>query len=489
MIKRYTKSQSGFSLLELLLVIVVMGLLMTGAIQIFNDWVEKSTNRTSVRQILLVQNAAEEFVSANFATILPGIPNIGDVTGLTLANLRDNGFLPQGFPDNNIFRQPMEVVLINGGSALKGEIIQVMTLTGDGSEDRRVPESRLADAALAGGPSMGTYTLRTAGEIRSAYSEWAIDQDDIQSVYDPIEPDDRNGGYLASYGQISIDDLAQSDYLYRVPMFDSAGNQMFQLNQMVTDLDMGGNDIQSAAAMTVDQMRINGEMNIEGADITTAGFNPYALSVDEVLSVSGDDSRIGFAFSENSDPNCRFVDIAGETRVDDALVAPSGVCEVIGGEMTVHGDTDDLTADVIADNMMVDGDSVGGIANVQNTPTFGEAQFDQVNANTINAGRAVAEDLTMSNPASITTQELRTGTSAQFNSVNLTSRNMIAGDMVMPGTGTVTVDQNMVVERSFETYGNYWSAGTFSATRSMEIDECLSHDDCFDTDLIEFPTP
>lgn len=489
MIQRMMRRESGFSLLELLLVIVVMGLLMAGAFQIFNDWVEKSTNRTVVRQMLLVQNAAEEYVSANFATLLPTIPNLAEATNLDLDTLRDSGFLPQAFPDATIFRQPIDVILINGGVGLKGEIIQVLTITGDSAGDTRVVESRLLDAALAGGPSVGVYTARTGGEIRSAYAEWAIAQNDIQAVYDPIPPDQQNGGYIASYGQASIDDLAQSDYLYRVPMFDSAGNQLFQLNQMATDLDMGGNEIQSAAAFSVDQMRVNGAMNVEGENITTAGFNPYALSVDEVLQVSGNASRIGYAFSENSDPNCRFVDIAGETRVDDALVPPSGICEVVGGEMTVHGDTDDLTVDIISQSMNVDGPAIAGIANVQNTPTFGDAQFDFVNANEVTAGRAVADDLFMSNPGSIVTQELRSGVSAQFNSVDLTSGSLVAGDLEMSPNANVVVDRDMIVERSFETYGNYWSSGTFNAVRSIEMDSCEQHGDCFDPNLIVNPSP
>lgn len=478
-----TKPANGFSLLELLLVIVVMALLMTGAIQIFNDWIEKSTNRTAVRQMLMVQNAAEEYVTANFSTILTTIPNNGNATALPYATLRSSGYLPQNFPTHNIFRQPFAVVLINGGVTDQGDIIQVLSVTTDDSEDRRVPETRLLDASLAGGPSIGMYSVTTAGAIRSSYGEWSVDQLSIQTVYNPSTPDNRNGGYLAAYGQVSVDDVTRSDYLYRVPMFDSAGNRLYQLNRMATDLDMGGHVMQSAAAMSVDQMRVEGEMVIEGENITTAGFNPYALSVDEVFSVAGNDSRIGYAFSEDSDSNCRFVTIAGEVRVDDALVGPGGTCLVVGGQMTVHGDTDDLTADVIVPTMTVDGDTVGGIANIQNTPTFGEAQFDAVNANTINAGRMVSDRI-ISTGTSIATQEIRSGNSATFSSVNLTSGNMVAGNLQMPAAGQMIVDGNLDVEQTYETYGDYISSGSFNAVRTMDMDLCEGHADCFDPNLV-----
>lgn len=480
--KHMRQNQDGFSLIELLLVVVVMAVLMAGAMQIFNDWIEKSTNRTAVRQMLLVQNAAEEYVSANFAAILATIPNEDDVDTISLATLRGNGYLPQNFPDRNIFRQSLRIVLINGGVADKGQIIQTLTLSGSDSDDQRVPETRLLDAAAAGGPNMGFYSRRTQGEIRSAYAEWSIEQSDIQTAYNPADPDDRNGGYLAAYGQVSVDDIAQSDYLYRVPMFDAAGNRLYQLNRMATDLDMGGNAMQAAAAMTVDQMRVNGGMDILAENITTAGFNPYALSVDEVLSVSGDNSEMGYAFSENSSPDCRFVTIAGEIIVDDSLVPVGQVCQIVGGQITVHGDADDLTPDVTIPDMQVDGASIADVSNVQNTPTFGEAQFDQVNANTVTAGRVIADELSVSGTA-LSAQQLRTGSNADFDTMAMSAGHVIAADINMPGNGEILTSGNMTAEQSYESYGNLWARGGLNAIRNLDMDRCRGHAACFDPNL------
>lgn len=275
------KYQKGLSLLEVLLVVGVMSVFVTGAAQIFDDWFKRSINQKVASEILELQDAAEQYAKLNHEYILnDNVSDVGDIAELNIADLIDGGFLATNYRARNSFGQSMRVIVRNvNDSTIGGVALEVLTVSDDwGGNDSRMANGRIFDAAVAGGPRMGIISAADLGDnccdgnIQSIHGEWVVDLSDFTSVYNRT-PDIDRGGYMAAYGRVSLNDDIDDRYLYRVEV---EGRD--HLNRMMTNMDLNANDIVNAGTVVSDNMAVQGNVELSGNE--TNGFaSPYVLSV------------------------------------------------------------------------------------------------------------------------------------------------------------------------------------------------------------------
>ncbi|WP_010099168.1 prepilin-type N-terminal cleavage/methylation domain-containing protein [Ornithinibacillus scapharcae] len=88
MLKRIQKNQKGFTLVELLAVIVILGIILAIAIPAIGNVIEKSENDAHDANVELFENAAR-------LAHVSGVAIDASVQGYTLSTLESNGFLEE----------------------------------------------------------------------------------------------------------------------------------------------------------------------------------------------------------------------------------------------------------------------------------------------------------------------------------------------------------------------------------------------------------
>ncbi|HCK33415.1 MAG TPA: hypothetical protein DHW10_07725, partial [Rhodospirillaceae bacterium] len=263
------KGLKGFTLIELLLVVGVIALLSLFITNVFETMAIRAANQRIAKQMLEVQQAAEYYVARNFDTILTALPLAGDVGEYTLTDIKNDDFLPATYNENNRFGQNITVFVRNLGNAFsEGDTLEVLTVSEDPGVGNPVyiENMRLREIANAGGAKLGySSELISAGEIASSANRWQVNRADFEAAGYLITPDANEGGYLASYGRVSIADIAGDEYLYKVQL-DSVADA----NLMEANLDMNNYDIENVSALTVDRLEVSGNTVIEGNDNGTS---------------------------------------------------------------------------------------------------------------------------------------------------------------------------------------------------------------------------
>lgn len=459
-------------MLELLLVIGIASVLVTGVIQIFNDFFERSINRRAGNHILKIQNSAEEFVAANFSDIWStDVPNLGDITTFTVANLIAEGFLPDNYNPRNVFRQQSLILIRNIGTGfVGGQAVEVITVTQDeAGNDRAFANDRIVDAAIAAGPRVGVISNVSlgagccAGNIQSLYNEWSVVLADFAAELNITNHPDR--GYLASYGTVSFSDTFNTDHLYRVEITGQP-----QVNRMETNLNMDQHHLAGVGVVTADNVSVGYEYNtatntwtdrdatltVLGANTGTGSFTPFALTVDQAL-VNNGNAQLDFKVI--GDPTCQ-INAAGNIISSDGSANPATDCEVVGGDFVLSGDgsgttTNDLLLNTLtirspdfstdpasAGNMVarrVDIDALGAPKNI-------EANFDDVSVlgNTTTSDFSAFE-VEFRGPE-VNVDQIQTG-SANFVGSTVTTRNLIAGKVRNVATTNL---QDTAIENAIE---------------------------------------
>lgn len=449
--KRYL-AHKGFSLLELLLVVLVLSVLMAGALKIFDDWAKTSLDQEVAQEILQLQMAAEAYVDLNFNSL---IDNHLTATGLIheiviSTDLIANGFLPAGYQAINSFNQPMRVIARRADNAAYGPVIEVITL----SDTVPRQENRLFSAARAGGSKLGVLACRdlnsgvclTAGfTIRSASGAWAVPLSDLSSLYSTVP--NANGGYMAAYGRITDEQVLTDQYLFRVEDADFA-----DANRMQTNLRMNSNDIVNAGIIVADQVNVSGSARFDG--IASGGVSsPYVLSVEDNFETQEMDIR-------NPADNGR-------------------------GNLIVEGEgTSTLPADFnVANNITVNLDGNNGGTGTVSATTFETNGLDMPGSNpqaafgtlNLNGQNLVASGTT---PASgqIYSSGLQFGNRLDTDGLQVNDPrgglNSIATDRLVAGTittrGNATISGNMDVQNTFATEN--LDAGSIIGSNRMTID-------------------
>ncbi|MCB1538707.1 MAG: shufflon system plasmid conjugative transfer pilus tip adhesin PilV [Rhodospirillales bacterium] len=402
---------AGFTLLELLLAVSLIGLLLTGMYQLFDSWLQRSIDRSAALDMLRVQTAAEDYVRAHFDTIKDDGTTTFVEIGLT--TLRTEQYLPTGFTGVNALHQPIRVFYRNqsvfkvdpatgadytdvDGNKIRMPSVEVVTVS-DGA--LKVANQRLLDIARAGGPRMGVSTdmvmpgATFAGRITSVLNQWYVNRTDIAGLSAPSA----SAGYIAAYGRVNNEDRDPNDrWLYRVAVDDRP-----ELNRMLTNIHMNDNELQNVGTMVADRVSVTGSAAFRGATDGTTGASAQAMTVEQALRVDGPDEN-RFDMKEGDGTGCTWGGGANRT------LSGSG-CAITGGELQVVGEAGDANLH-LTNSLLADGSVITDKSTINMTTSNGISTFDTVNGNTMQASHSVTAPLTQIHGASVNTQELQSGT-------------------------------------------------------------------------------
>ena len=415
--KKFRNTQSGFSLLELLLTVGVLSILFAAGAAIFDDWQQDAIDRKAAREIQELQNAAERYVELNINAISDALPTVGDSIEIPLSDLQAGAFIPPGYDGVNSYRQSMRAfVRYASATTAYGDTFEVITVTDNvGASNRRVEDNRLFNAATSGQRSVGIISDVSIsatccdGNIQSAYGGWSIPITSIPAYTTRPGPE---GGYLAAYGRVFSDELLANNYLYRfeVPEIPNA-------NRMEVDLGITDHDIENTGAIIAD--------SVQGSNVTVAGNaysrlpGTYSLMVDTSMEMDTMDILLG-----------------GNDQKGNLSVEGSGS----GPAFTVNGDVTVLNAatgdgNVSANNLDADAATVAG-----------ESNFNFVSNNGSDATAGVIfMDSALYNQSLNVSNNMQASSVTNFDQTN--SGSLATGELVssasIDAAGNVQADNNM----------------------------------------------
>ena len=448
------QTQRGFSLLELLLVVVIMTIITSGAAVVFDDWFRDSLDRKVGREMKTIQNAAEQYTQLNFDDILAVIPSDGNIAEIDIQDIIGKGFLSSNFRAENSFRQVMKVIVRNITAVGDDPTIEVITVTDDPSGfDARKKDARLARAATSGGPKVGVISnLNTGsqccdGNIQSLQGLWILDRDDFSSIYN-VDPTVEHGGYMAAYGKISELSTVNDDYLYRVKV------GIENSNRMNTNLSLNNNDVINAGSLSVDNINITGNAEIGGLPSTSLETShSFAVQRDFIteqnISVLSSDGTV----TDNTKGD---IIVQGDNTVDTDFIL-TGALDVFrqtdsgpisGDTITSNLETDDLRAtsgsganfnsvvfssgQMSANNIYTNSASLNGSLDVKDI-----IATDVQNVGTIETQTLIAVDATMGGETNIDNDLF------VVNSTSINSNSTISGNVNGSASGQGVVITNM----------------------------------------------
>ena len=110
---QWYRTQRGFTLIELMIVVAIIGILAAIAIPQYQDYVTRARWSDNIQSIGHIKAAIGECVQNNNSQIAAGVCD-------TLGNLQNNGFLPSNF--NNVVGPHMDVAptVVGGAITISG---------------------------------------------------------------------------------------------------------------------------------------------------------------------------------------------------------------------------------------------------------------------------------------------------------------------------------------------------------------------------------
>lgn len=392
------RKESGFSFLELLLVVGLMAGVSLGVARIAQDWQKKSENTKVARNVTTVHEAASAYVRANFLNIwqngfgengtdlstavdFNGDGTIDDldvccvgasmelpldpISGSSMFLKDATGVLPLDFPGTNSFGHGMTVFLRDAGMVSGKRTIEVITVTfADATtpDAKEISEMREIDTARIIGFRAGVIPERVdmvvsgaEEKIRGALGGWEIGESELATLFSanghgsmvspPAAGGTRAGSFLIVYQQVSYQEDVRDDVLYRVSI---PGHP--ELNRMEANLDMEGRKISGVEYLVADNMQIQGNLTLLAGDRSVGNTDDGAFVIGGNLRVESDESHINET-TRYVDPSDAIVDPATGEVVDDrckfqggwrdggignAALDPAAVgpCVVTGGVLT-----------------------------------------------------------------------------------------------------------------------------------------------------------
>mgnify|MGYP000461564902 CR=1 FL=1 len=422
--KRYTGThahrQAGFTLLELLLSIGVLGLLLAGMYGIFNSWTERAINRQAATDMLRLRTAAHDYVLANFDTFSADPPNI--FQEIDVDDMKPDNYLPSAYEPINAFRQQMRVFRRNlqvnkidtAGNAMMDSFgnfiilttIEVVVVSDNPPGDVvRAGNKRLIDAATAGGPAMGISadlvmpSMTFTNVVASVLNQWSVPRAALAAAGYAATPD-TDGGYLATYDLVSSEFSDANDHwLYRVQIDGRP-----ELNRMQTNLDMNANELQNTGTVIADKFLVEGNAAFRGQAQGAAADTAQAMTVEQALRIdTGGDVRLNM---KTPTAGCSFsAAVDGGNRV----LSGSG-CAISGGEIQTVGEAGGDGRMMVANNMVAKGNVITDFTNVQNTTNVaGISTFDTVTGATMNTSTTALAPTTNITGGSIIAEQYQAG--------------------------------------------------------------------------------
>lgn len=465
----------GFSLLELLMVVALIGLLLAGMYNVFDGWAQRAVNRTAASDMLRVQSAAEDYVLANFDTFAADPINV--FTEIDINDLRTFNYLPAGYVARNAFKQDIRVFkrtrrvnkLNRDGSNARDAAnnlififtIEVVTVSDNqGATVIRVPNKRLLDTAQAGGPRMGVIgNMVLAGttfnnRATSLLSEWVVPLTGaagLQAAGYAATPT-ALAGYLAAYGRVSAEKNEPNDaWLYRLSIDGRP-----ELNRMNADLLMNNNPIQSVGTMYADKVNVTGNAVMRGTAQGVAADTAQAMTVEQAMQInSNTESRVNMKAGTGA---CTFQTVGNNRRIS------GGACTITGGEVQVISGASNANATIGA--LTTDGSVITDITNVTNTTdSRGTSTFTNFRTlDTMVASNQVIAPTTTVTGNLVETDEMQTGNMTVAG--NSTVLETLTAARVRPGNGHSVTTWLMDIANA-ATFNQQLRANAVTATDSL----------------------
>jgi len=390
-------SQSGFTLLELLLVIGVTAVMFLGIMQITRSWMQAEIAGKAGQHMQRVTTAVREYVEANGVGPLAETADAinGGAAGWAdlRAKLEQENLLNAGVLQSPL-GVPLQISFSKNGSVSHTVIFATAPL----------PYDRVMDAAKQTGNSGGFLSvLPDANNAYGGYGQWRVAATQLYpasaGVF-PCIPTARGQSCFLSLISHTDEELCGL-YLYRNPTSASCGG-----NAMATDLRMNNNNISNAnevqtANMTVNQDANLGQMAVAG---TTTLNGQTAMSGG--LDITGGDMTVnGDATFTN---NVTASNTLRALKLDVATIDAERI-------ETTNLDTDQMN---VAGKLAVDENmSVNGDVTIKGTGIYAS----EINAGQVNAGDG----------------QIRVGTVDVQNNMNINGNVAISG-------GTVSTDQLVI---------------------------------------------
>lgn len=373
-IHRTPSTQSGFTLLEMLLSVGILGLVMVGLSAITNDMIQQRIAQSAGQQMTRMAEITEDVILRTAPVIFGNTSAListggGGYPGDALRALQNNGFPIQ---DSNfrIANSPADVVVgLDNDTANSTLMVRVLVIL-----KKPFPLTKATKIARAIGGRGGIIRSDFPGQIRSAFGNWTYTP--ANGVATNISPymnppageayvvanisyaeSDKRGPYLAREGGGSGENVMHTDLIMN-------GNSISN----VKDIDVG--TLTATKAARFDELAVNGQANFQGG----------------------------------IDANSNVI-VKGDLSVTDGdLSVTNGDLQVPGGNISAKGlradtlEAEDLTTkDVFTDSLTVQG---GDTLITSNVTVSGGASIDitgPLKATVVDAGNITADTMRTGN--------------------------------------------------------------------------------------------
>lgn len=267
--------------------------------------------RLAGRQLTVLADATAGYVDAEFPALLAAAQ--GGPSRIAIADLRAAGVLPAGWRDvDALGRRPEILMLADGADAVRIAVAQRAA-----AGDAIVPSAALF--ADSGGVRLGLVPPEAPTRLRGPLID--LDMSAFQAAFAGAPA----ANALAAFSRHDHATV-YGDALYRTAIsgFPAA-------NRMETALDMGGNDVANAGAVTADSLAIARELEVQGDLTAAAGLTVGAgLAVGGAAAITGrltaGDARVSGAvaaasLSVSGDARVGSLTAAGAARASSARIA------------------------------------------------------------------------------------------------------------------------------------------------------------------------
>ncbi len=280
------KNQHGFSLLEMLLSVGVIGFIALGFVQMTKDFIDEKQSISAAEHMRVIHEAAYDYLmdtnTANFATIHGALANNAGQE-IPFAALTGGGYLDTGFNQRNGFGRDVRVVAYRINS-LGTSVLELLTTT----TGAPLPAERALEITQSFGGQGGLW-LEINGDpagrynnnaVVGTYGMWTVPENSLATTLGAnITAPDTQGqtAHAVAYSFINFENEL-GDYLYRTNV---AGSTLF--NRMAVNIDMSNNnlrgvdDLEMTDTLTVDAVadfrgfaRVRGGVTVAG-DVSTNG--------------------------------------------------------------------------------------------------------------------------------------------------------------------------------------------------------------------------
>ncbi|MDB5477669.1 MAG: hypothetical protein JWM96_164 [Alphaproteobacteria bacterium] len=422
--QREQNSESGFTLLELLLVIGISAVFLAGLAQITRSWVDTEVSDSAGQHLQRVGNVVQNYLESQWTLLPASVPDViadGAMPGSPWAGLA-TALDREGLLTGGVLRSPAGsdlqiafVILPGTPNIYRATIFSKTTIL----------NKKALNAARQAGAIGGTISaFPSAGNAVGAFGQWSA----------PVAS--------LTGGVVTFPVTAERGYLVAVISYSSetlCGSFLFRENNalcpngttMSADLNMNGNDINAAGEIDTRDLNVANRANL--GDTTVSGpatFNGPAtmaqgMTVNNGMNVAGDAQ-----FAGN-------VTMTGGTLNVTDLNASSVAAPQIN--------TNTLNANNLALNTNNGSLAVDGNMTVNGDLAVGNNGSGEIYAGTINTGGINVGD-----------GEIVTGT------MNVVNTMEISGNVTMPAGSVVAADR-LVADRCVQVSdgsGNYKKYGT-----------------------------